>query len=110
MNPARAQKLNHHIVDDRFKKLGNLLERTGLKNKASKIYNMDEKGCRLTLHHQQRVLAAKGAKRVHLVSQEHGENATIVACANALGHVIPPVILFKGKRMKPTYIDGLPAG
>lgn len=110
MNPARAQKLNRHIVDDHFKKLGELLESTGLKNKASKIYNMDEKGCRLTLHHQQSVLAAKGAKRVHLVAQEHAENATIVACANALGQAIPPVILFKGKRMKPTFSDGLPTG
>ncbi|XP_050305584.1 uncharacterized protein LOC126742823 [Anthonomus grandis grandis] len=71
---------------------------------------MDEKGCRLTLHHQQLVLAQKGAKRVHLVAREHAENVTVVACANALGHVIPPMILFKGQRGKPCYSDGLPAG
>lgn len=86
-----------------------LLTRTGLKNKAEKIYNMDEKGCRLTLHHQQTVLA-KGAKRVHLVAQAHVENVSIVACANAMGGVIPLMILFKGKRKKPTFANGLPAG
>lgn len=110
LNPARAQKLNHFIVDDYFEKLKNLLERTGLKHKPGNIYNMDEKGCRLMLHHQQRVLAQKGARRVHLIGSEHGENVTIVACANALGNVIPPMILFKGQRLKPTFSDGLPAG
>ncbi|GLV34055.1 hypothetical protein CBL_05075 [Carabus blaptoides fortunei] len=71
---------------------------------------MDEKGCRLTLHHQQNVIAKKGAKRVHLVAPEHAENVTIVACGNAMGHVIPPMILFKGRRMKPTFSDKLPPG
>ncbi|XP_031327496.1 uncharacterized protein LOC116158793 [Photinus pyralis] len=110
MNPARAQKLNKPIVQDYFNKLNNLLERIGVKNKPEKIYNMDEKGCRLNLHHQQRVLARKGAKRVHLVAHEHAENVSIVGCANALGQVIPPMILFKGKRLKPTFEDGLPGG
>lgn len=110
LNPARAQKLNHFIVDDYFEKLKNLLDRTGLKYKPGNIYNMDEKGCRLMLHHQQKVLAEKGSRRVHLIGSEHGENVTIVACANALGHVIPPMILFKGQRSKPTFSDGLPVG
>lgn len=110
LNPARAQKLNPFIVGDYFAKLENLLDRTGLKHSPQKIYNMDEKGCRLMLHHQQRVLAKKGSKRVHLVGAEHAENVTVVACANAIGHVIPPMILFKGQRSKPIYSDGLPAG
>ncbi|GJQ81235.1 hypothetical protein Trydic_g20454 [Trypoxylus dichotomus] len=93
MNSAHAKELNRHIVSDHFTKLEELLERTGLKNNASKVYNMDEKGSRPTLH-QQTVLAGKGAERVHLVCKEHAENATIVACANAIGHAIPPVILF----------------
>lgn len=50
------------------------------------------------LHHQQSVLAAKGVKRVHLVSHEYAESVTIVAWANALGQTIPPVVLFKGTR------------
>lgn len=59
MNLARAQKLNKPIVEDYFKKLEALLEKTGLKNNPDKVYNMDEKGYRLTLHHQQSVLAKK---------------------------------------------------
>lgn len=71
---------------------------------------MDEKGCRLTLHHQQTVIAQKGAKRVHMQGSEHGENVTVVGCANAIGYPIPLMIIFKGKRKKPEYEDNLPAG
>lgn len=112
MNPARAQKLNRPIVEDCFSKLEALLNETGLKHTPEKLYNMDEKGCRrrLTLLSSKMLLQKKGAKRVHLVSQEHAENVTIVACGNAMGHVIPPMILFKGQRMKPTFSDGLPPG
>lgn len=70
---------------------------------------MDEKGCRLTIHHSQDVLAQCGAKRVHLIANEHAENVTIVGCVNAIGNPIPPMILFKGKRRKPTFRDNLPA-
>lgn len=54
---------------------------------------MDEKGCRLTLRHSQLLLALKGAKRIHLVSQAHAENATVVACVNTLSNAIPPMML-----------------
>ncbi|KAI4464013.1 hypothetical protein MML48_4g00010929 [Holotrichia oblita] len=110
LNPARAAKLNSYIVRDYFQKLNSILEKYSLKHHPSKIYNMDEKGCRLTLHHQQTVIAKKGNKRVHLVAPEHAENCTIVACANALGNSIPPMILFKGQRLKPTFGNGLPPG
>ncbi|CAH2090771.1 unnamed protein product [Euphydryas editha] len=71
---------------------------------------MDEKGCRLTLHHPQRVVAAKGTKRVHFVNQEHGENVTVAMCVSATGNTVLPMILFKGKRLKPEFCDNLPPG
>ncbi|KAJ8969718.1 hypothetical protein NQ314_001616 [Rhamnusium bicolor] len=84
MNPARAQKLNKFIVNDYFTKL--------------------------TLHHQQIVLAKKGVKRLHLVASEHAQNVTVVGCVTAIGSAIPPMVIFKGKRLKPEFLDNLPAG
>lgn len=110
MNPARAQKLNKFIVDDHFSRIKIIYEKLDVKHHPEKIYNMDEKGCRLTIHHQQSVLAKKGAKRVHLQSSEHAENVTIAGCVNALGNAIPPMIIFKGKRLKPELYDNLPPG
>lgn len=108
MNMARAQKMNKPIVDDYFHKLGETIKKLKLFDKPGNIYNMDEKGCRLTIHKQQIVLAKKGAKRVHLTAPEHGENVSIVGCGNALGQSVPPFVLFKGKRFKPEWSDHLP--
>lgn len=110
MNPARAQKLNKFIVDDHFKRVNEVYGNLDLKSHPERLYNMDEKGCRLTIHHQQTVLAKKGAKRVHLQSSEHAESVTIAGCVNALGSAIPPMIIFKGKRLKPELYDNLPPG
>ncbi|KAL0861642.1 hypothetical protein ABMA27_009136 [Loxostege sticticalis] len=52
----------------------------------------------------------KGARRVHLIAQEHAENVTVVACVNAIGTAVPPMVIFKGKRMRPEFYDNLPAG
>lgn len=110
LNPARAQKLNKCIVGDYFNTMRNVVTETGLWGRPECIYNMDEKGTRLTLHKQPKVLAQKGARRVHNVAPEHEENVSIVACGNALGAAVPPMILFKGSRMKPEYADSLPPG
>lgn len=110
LNPARAQKLNKFIVNDHFDKLKGIIQKLDIINQPQCIYNMDEKGCRLTLHHQQSVLAKRGARRVHVVANEHAQNVTVVSCANAIGSVIPPLILFKGKRLKPEWTDQFPPG
>ena len=79
-------------------------------DKPERIYNVDGKGCRLSLHRQSYVLTKTGSRRVHYRGKEHGENVTIVSCGNALGNVIPPMILFKGKRMEQEWADNLPTG
>ncbi|KAI4468889.1 dde superfamily endonuclease [Holotrichia oblita] len=70
---------------------------------------MNEKGCHHTLHHQQSVLSKTGAKRLHRLAPEHLENVTVVGCVSAFGSAVPPMILFKGKRLKPEFEDNLPA-
>lgn len=97
MNPARAQKLNRFIINDYFQKLEDVYDEKNLWQTPHRIYNLDEKGCRLTIHHQQDVITKKGTKRVHLIANEHAENVTVVGCVSAAGQVIPPMILFKGK-------------
>ncbi|CAH0730218.1 unnamed protein product, partial [Brenthis ino] len=110
LNPARAQKLNKVIVAHHFHEVRKLYDELDLHYHPEKIYNMDEKGCRLTLYHQQTVIAQKGAKRAHMLGSEHGENVTLVGCVNAIVNPIPPIIFLKGKRKKPEYDDNLPVG
>lgn len=110
LNPARAQKLNKFIVSDHFEKLKKILNVNNLMTSPEKIFNMDEKGCRLQLHKDPEVLAKKGSKRVHIVAKEHGESVTVAACGNAVGSVIPPMILFSGVRKNPAWEKNLPPG
>lgn len=110
MNAARAAKLNRFIVKDYFEKLRDVMIESAVIDKPQCIFNMDEKGCRLNLHKQQMVLAKKGSKRVHMIAEEHAENVTVVACGNALGQAIPPMILMKGIRQKPEWSMNLPPG
>lgn len=69
---------------------------------------MDEKGSSLTTNHLQRVISKKGVKRVHIVASEHTENVTVVVYCNATGKSIPPMKLFRGKRLKPEFCENLP--
>lgn len=55
-------------------------------------------------------MAGKGSRRVHLIAQEHAENVTIAPCVNATGNFIPPMIVFKGKRLREEFLQNLPAG
>lgn len=109
LNPGRAQKVNKPIVNQHFNEYKKIYEEL-IRESPGRLYNMDEKGCRLTIHNQPVVLAEKGAKNVPLVAPEHAENVTIAMCVNAVGTAIPPMILFKGKRMKPEFNDNLPSG
>ncbi|CAK1585467.1 unnamed protein product [Parnassius mnemosyne] len=86
------------------------MEKLAVQDKPAHIYNIDEKGCQMILHKSPLVLAQKGVKRVHTLASEHAENVTIVSCGNAIGNTIPPMILFKGKRLKPEWEDNLPPG
>lgn len=94
MNPARALKLNKPIVTNNFEAIKKIYDELDIPNHPDRLYNTNEKGCRLTIHHQQQDLAAKGTKRVYFVSQEHADNVTIAMCVNATGNSVPPMIIF----------------
>ncbi|KAJ8876616.1 hypothetical protein PR048_021061 [Dryococelus australis] len=45
-----------------------------------------------------------------LTSAEKGEIVAIVACCNAAGPYIPPLVISKGIRQRPEFTDNLPNG
>jgi len=71
---------------------------------------MDESGVQLN-NKPGKVLAKKGARAVKsLTSGEKGETITVVACCNAIGNFLPPVLIIKGVNKKPEFEEGLPPG
>ncbi|ORU94636.1 MAG: hypothetical protein A6F71_09415 [Cycloclasticus sp. symbiont of Poecilosclerida sp. M] len=48
-------------------------------------------------HKQPKRIAPKGMRKVHGLSSGNKSQITIVACANAAGNVLPPMVIFKGE-------------
>jgi len=107
LSQARAIGLNAAVVDGWFNELGNFLQSKGVLNRGHKIWNFDETGIQLTFK-PGAVVAGKGAKVVSSITpSEKGETVTVAACAGGLGKYIPPMVLFKGKRMSAAMTDSL---
>lgn len=77
-------------------------------NSPSRIYNyynIDESGMPLD-HKPPKVIVPKGTKKVHCRTSGNKSQITVLACANAAGSVIPPMVIFEGKRLNPEWTKG----
>lgn len=107
---ARAQGLNREEVNKMFKLLLQVLTEHDLLDKPDRIFNVDETGVQLN-NKPGKVIVTKGAKSVHsITSGEKGETLSVIACCNAAGNFLSPVVIIKGVNRKPEFQDGLPLG
>lgn len=97
----RITAFNRTEVDLFFNNLESLYDR--FKFESHRIFNVDETGIS-NVHNPGRIVAKKGQKQVGAVtSGERGQTTTVVCALSASGQYIPPLFIFKRKRMK----DGL---
>jgi len=102
--------MNRLMVDAFFNMYEQEVDKLMLRTSPHAIYNADETELQLRLR-PGKVLAAKGDKSVlQVTNSERGQNVTVMACCNAAGNFIPPMIIFKGVRCKPEFADGSPPG
>ena len=57
-------------------------------------------------HKQPKRIAPKGMRKVHGVSSGNKTQITVVACGNAAGHVLPPMVILKGERFNHEWTVG----
>ncbi|KAL5010141.1 hypothetical protein ScPMuIL_012446 [Solemya velum] len=99
LSTVRARMLNPTVTGKYFNELGNILEMLKLSNQPKKIWNIDETSVPL-LHKPARVIASTGAKNVPCRVGNNRENISVLACINADGNSIPPMVIVKGKTPK----------
>jgi len=81
------------------------LSQNGLLNEPAQIFNCDESGFPLD-HKPGKVISAKGSKSINLTTSGDKAQITVLACACASGYVLPPLIIFDRKRLKPEHTKG----
>ena len=91
-----------------FQNLKEILDTENIE--PSRIYNCDESGL-TCVHKPVKVLSTKGK---HVVSSatsgERGRTTTVLLAVSATGHYVPPMLIFRRKRMKPELLDRTPVG
>ena len=96
---ARATGFNDQAVSAYFDSYERLVSDNGFRPEA--IFNMDETG-HTTVHKPSKVVSTCGKRQVGAItSGERGSNTTGVYCQNAAGAYVPPMLVFKRKRLRP---------
>ena len=102
LSMSRANSLSQATIDAYYNLLEETLKENHLLDRESRIYKMDETGMPLS-HKQPKCVAERGARKVHGRASGDKSQITIVACANAAGSILPPMVIFKGERLNADY-------
>ena len=88
--------VNPVVLQRYFTDLNEILVVLDISNKPSVIWYCDETGKQFE-HDPVKILAPKGARSLVGRTTANRTNVTIMACVNAVGNVMPPVFVIKGK-------------
>ena len=101
---VRMDAVNKETMEQYFSLLYDTLSTHDLLEKPSQIYNVDESGIPLNPR-PPKVVSAKGrkTKKVRYRSSGRKGQITIVACANAAGQTIPPMVIYDAVNLNPAW-------
>lgn len=106
---ARLTAFNKPAVSKFFSSLENLIDRYHFS--ATSIFNVDETALSTVPSKHGKVLSRRGRHQVGtLTSTERGSTTTGVFCVSAAGRWVPPMLLFRRKRMSDLLSQGAPPG
>ena len=102
---VRAQCSNRGTYESYFKLLKQVLDEHGLTDKPGQIYNCDESGMPFDAR-PLNVITSKHLKKVRSRTSGNKSQTTVLACANAAGQVIPPMVIFDLKNLQQELTKG----
>ena len=102
---SRFVASNSIIINNYFDLLEQTLEDNDILENPSQIFNCDETGMPLD-HTPGSVIGIRGQKHPRAIVSGVKKQITVLACANAAGNVIPPLVLFSRKALNPQLTIG----
>ena len=95
---VRMDAVNEVTMKQYFDLLEDTLTQNNLLNHPARIYNVDE--TRMPLDPKSpNIITKKGVKKVRYRTSGRKGQITVVACGNAAGQVIPPMVIFEAKKL-----------
>lgn len=105
LSAGRAMGMNEQVVSNWFNMYAKTLDELGIADLPAHIWNTDESG--LQDHFtSDKVVAEKERPCYKINASEKGQTTTVLATFNAVGQYCPPMIIFKGKRLKSEWCVG----
>ena len=95
---VRMDAINQETLDQYFSLLKEVLHEHNLEANPAQIYNMDESGIPLDFK-TPNIVTETGSRKVRYRQSGKKGQITIVACVNATGQAIPPMIIFDAKNL-----------
>ena len=96
LSAARAMSVNEVRVKQQFEEYSSLLRKLGVEDSPGHLWNIDETRMQ-NIHDAKRVVGLAGEHVYNITAMEKGETSTYLAGINAVGKVVPPLIIHKGK-------------
>jgi hypothetical protein len=106
---ARAAGMNRPVIDNWFAELSADMTSIGIDNVPSHLWNVDETGLQ-DYFIPLRVIGETGKPCYQSTATERGQTTTAVAAFNAVGKYVPTMLIMRGKRLKPEWMEGIPKG
>lgn len=102
----RAEGANEEHVRNWFVQYIRVLRSLNIRS-GDQIWNCDETGL-VTVPRERNVIAVKGERSYQTVSADRGELSSVLCFVNAIGEVVPPTVIHKGKRLHAEWRNDCP--
>ena len=105
LSKSRAVASDASAIHQYFEVLDETLETYGIKDYPNLIYNMDETGMPFKPKPPKGIFT-RGERNPVMVTSGNKGQLTIVACTNATGYCIPPMVIIDRKNLSQTFCEG----
>ena len=93
LSQRRAVAMSPAVLNKYFDLLEDTVKGNDLHKRPALIFNCDESGFPL-VHRPGKRIAGKGQKHVLTVTSDSKSRVTVLACVNAAGYAIPPLVIY----------------